>query len=298
MRAFEFISQEQEAYEAGAYRKAAGLDYRNPWHPEYQKVKHNAYKRGYSEAEYDPRLSRADPMNDDFSALAHQIRESVCDSSGCVDYLIVMELLEAAIENQCLLESAEPDLLAFIQGLHEKLHSSDAKPNDKFYVKSVMIVKDRLVVFDDPPGPKTLTNISTEPDGIVYVFEDGSSWPNKRMTDRSSMFTFLFDSKEKFDYFRSAIYLKTNKFISEASVAWRRGKGAPKQQFRCTSGPRAGRVVSSLRQCGEHPNPAKAAAMKVTRAKTKVKQARKAKRTKRVNPMSKIISRLNKARKK
>lgn len=155
MRAFEFISPEQQAYETGAYRKAAGLEYKNPWHPVHQKIMHDAYRDGYHEAEFDPELAALERLED---------------------------------------------------------------------------------------------------------------WPSEN--------------------------------LDETSIAWRRGKGKPKQQFRCSSGPRAGRVVSDIRQCGEHPNPAKAAAMKVTRAKTKVKQARKAKRTKRVNPVSKMIQRMNKLRKK
>lgn len=69
-------------------------------------------------------------------------------------------------------------------------------------------------------------------------------------------------------------------------------------KFRCTSGPRAGRVVSDLKQCGEHPDPAKAAKFRLTKAKKGARIVRKSKRTKRVNPMSKIITQLNKMRKK
>jgi len=148
MRAIEFIPREQEAYEAGAFRKASGLEYKNPWHPEHQRAMHDACRNGYHEAEYDPEL--------------------------------------AALE----------------------------------------------------------------------TIEEGGS------------------------------------------PAWRSSGRKPKMKFRCTSGPRAGRVVSDLRQCGEHPDPAKAAKFRLTKAKKGARMARKSKRTKKVSPMSKIIAQLNKMRRK
>ena len=98
---------------------------------------------------------------------------------------------------------------------------------------------------------------------------------------------------------RIAALIDSGEYVVESSVAWRRGSNKRiKPKFRCSSGPRAGRVVSDLAQCGEHPNPAKAAKMKLTRARTKVRAAKRSKKTKRVNPFSKLIQALNKARKK
>lgn len=87
--------------------------------------------------------------------------------------------------------------------------------------------------------------------------------------------------------------------LAETKVAWgRTGKqgklhGKTKLKFRCTTGSRAGRVVSDPAKCHAHPNIAKAQRMKKTRARTKVAQARKAKRTKKLNIASKIVRQLN-----
>ena len=68
------------------------------------------------------------------------------------------------------------------------------------------------------------------------------------------------------------------------------------QKFTCTSGPRAGKRVSSLAQCFAPIDIAKRIQMKKTRAKTAVRQARRAKRTKRIDPSSILTKILNKAR--
>ena len=87
--------------------------------------------------------------------------------------------------------------------------------------------------------------------------------------------------------------------LAETKVAWgRTGKqgrihGKTKLKFRCSSGPRAGRVVSDPSKCFAHPDIAKSQRMKKTRARTKVSQARKAKRTKKLNIASKLARQLN-----
>jgi hypothetical protein len=88
--------------------------------------------------------------------------------------------------------------------------------------------------------------------------------------------------------------------LAETRVAWgRTGKqgrihGKTKLKFRCTTGPRAGRVVSDPSKCFAHPDVARSQRMKKTRARTKVSQARKAKRTKKLNIASKLARQLNK----
>jgi hypothetical protein len=75
-------------------------------------------------------------------------------------------------------------------------------------------------------------------------------------------------------------------------------KGGVKQvqKFRCTSGPRAGKRVSSIAQCSAPVDVDKKIQMKMTRARTKVRQARRAKRTKRIDPSSLLARALNKGR--
>jgi len=84
------------------------------------------------------------------------------------------------------------------------------------------------------------------------------------------------------------------KGISERQVWARSGKKVVRK-FRCTSGPRKGRVVKSASQCFGAPDVKKRATLKRTKARLGKKITRKAKRTKRVNPASRRIQALNKA---
>lgn len=68
------------------------------------------------------------------------------------------------------------------------------------------------------------------------------------------------------------------------------------QKFICTGGPRAGRRVSSIAQCSAPVDVDKKIQMKKTRARTKVRQARRTKRTKRIDPSSLLAKALNKGR--
>ena len=81
--------------------------------------------------------------------------------------------------------------------------------------------------------------------------------------------------------------------LEEQKMIWGRSGDKIKLKYRCTSGPKAGRIVPDAKACSAPKDLAKAAQMKRTRATTKVRQARKAKKTKRVNPASKILARLN-----
>lgn len=78
-------------------------------------------------------------------------------------------------------------------------------------------------------------------------------------------------------------------------MVWARSGKNVTRKFRCTSGPRKGRIVKSANQCWAAPNVKKRAKLKQTRARLGSKMARKAKKTKRVNPASKRIQALNKA---
>tara|TARA_R110000822_G_scaffold309160_2_gene438182 strand:- start:128 stop:406 length:279 start_codon:yes stop_codon:yes gene_type:complete len=90
--------------------------------------------------------------------------------------------------------------------------------------------------------------------------------------------------------------MRASEFITEHTLVWARKKGssAPVMKWRCTSGPRKGRVVPTASKCGDAPDIAAKERMKKTRAKTKIMQARRAKKTKKINPASRLVSRLNK----
>ena len=84
--------------------------------------------------------------------------------------------------------------------------------------------------------------------------------------------------------------------IVEGTVFARSGKGNVTMKYRCDSGPRKGRIVAKPADCGGAVDPAKRAQMKKTRARLGSRMARKARRTKRTNPASIALRRLNKRR--
>ena len=93
--------------------------------------------------------------------------------------------------------------------------------------------------------------------------------------------------------------MKINEIVTEGMVFARVGAGGTgkskvKMKWRCDTGSRAGRIVGSPQQCGAAIDTKKRAAMKTTRARTKVVQARRAKRTKKFNVGSRIMQALNK----
>lgn len=82
--------------------------------------------------------------------------------------------------------------------------------------------------------------------------------------------------------------------IDEKQV-WARSGQKVTRKFRCTSGARKNRIVKSMSQCFAAPDIKKRAKLKQTRARLGSKMARKARKTKRVNPASKRVQALNKA---
>jgi hypothetical protein len=89
--------------------------------------------------------------------------------------------------------------------------------------------------------------------------------------------------------------MRASEFITETRKVFKKKPGSSRvsMKWRCAAGPRKGRVVADPAQCAAAPNLAKSAQMKLTRARTGIRQARKAKRTKRLNPASKLAARLN-----
>ena len=76
---------------------------------------------------------------------------------------------------------------------------------------------------------------------------------------------------------------------------WARSGKKVVRKYRCTAGPRKNRIVSKLQQCFAAPNVKKRMALKRIKARLGSRIARKAKRTKRINPASIRVQRLNKA---
>lgn len=88
-----------------------------------------------------------------------------------------------------------------------------------------------------------------------------------------------------------------NEPLVEAKLAWRRRGGKTIKAYRCTTGPRKGKLVSDLSQCVAPRDVNKANRLKHTKAKYGTKLARKARKTKKFNPAAKKTARINKARK-
>lgn len=87
-----------------------------------------------------------------------------------------------------------------------------------------------------------------------------------------------------------------NTVICEAKIVFaRRGKSVTKK-YRCTIGKRKGRVVASPQQCVAPIDLKKRFVLKRTKASKGQRMAKKARMTKRMNPASRIVARLNKAR--
>jgi hypothetical protein len=76
-------------------------------------------------------------------------------------------------------------------------------------------------------------------------------------------------------------------------MAWAKRGNKVVRKFRCTTGPRKGRIVSDLGQCFAAPDVKKRTRLKLTKARLGAKMARKAKKTKRVSPASKRVKALN-----
>ncbi len=81
--------------------------------------------------------------------------------------------------------------------------------------------------------------------------------------------------------------------LTEARMAWARKGNKIVRKYRCTSGPRKGRVVSSPAQCSKPIDMKKRMQLKRTKARMGSRIARKSKRTRRTNPASKMLKRLN-----
>ena len=87
-----------------------------------------------------------------------------------------------------------------------------------------------------------------------------------------------------------------NTIVSEAKVIFRARGGKVTRAFRCTVGPRKGRPVANPSQCAAPINLKKRFVMRRTKAAKGARMNKKAQRTKRLNPASRIAARLNKSR--
>ncbi len=82
----------------------------------------------------------------------------------------------------------------------------------------------------------------------------------------------------------------------EEGQTWARSGMKVVRKYRCSAGPRKNRIVAKMAQCFAAPDMKKKVAFKRTKARLGKRMARKAKKTKRINPASRRVQALNKAR--
>lgn len=82
--------------------------------------------------------------------------------------------------------------------------------------------------------------------------------------------------------------------VLEAKIVWARKDKKITRKYRCTLGNRKGRVVAEPGQCTAPIDLKKRFVLKKTKAQFGARMARKAKRTKKFNPASKMVRQLNK----
>jgi len=83
------------------------------------------------------------------------------------------------------------------------------------------------------------------------------------------------------------------KEITEGMAFAKRGNKVVRK-YRCTAGPRKGRIVADVAQCFAAPDVQKRNKLKITKARLGKRMTRKAQKTKRINPASKRVKALNK----
>ena len=88
--------------------------------------------------------------------------------------------------------------------------------------------------------------------------------------------------------------IKEFALVAEKQVWAKRGQSVVRK-YRCTSGNRKGRGVAQVSQCFKAPDIKKRITLKKTKARLGPRMARKARRTKRMNPVSRRVATLNKA---
>lgn len=84
--------------------------------------------------------------------------------------------------------------------------------------------------------------------------------------------------------------------VAEAKLVYGKRGNKVVRKFRCTVGKRKGRVVSEPSQCAKPIDLKKRFSLKKTKARLGGRMAKKAQRTKKFNPASRILRQLNKAR--
>ena len=90
--------------------------------------------------------------------------------------------------------------------------------------------------------------------------------------------------------------IETPVFLIETKAAWARRGNKVKRLYRCTSGPRKGRIVNEPSRCSKPIDLKKRMQMRKLKAAKGKMMVRKTKKTKRTNPASRRLKALNRRR--
>jgi hypothetical protein len=82
--------------------------------------------------------------------------------------------------------------------------------------------------------------------------------------------------------------------VVEAQLVWARSGNKVTRKYRCSVGQRAGRLVSNPSQCSKPIDMKKRMTLRKTKARMGARMAKKAQRTKKFNPASRVVQKLNK----
>lgn len=74
---------------------------------------------------------------------------------------------------------------------------------------------------------------------------------------------------------------------------WARSGKQVVRKYRCSSGPRKGKIVSDVNKCYTNMDTKKRSKMMLTKARLGKRMTKKARRTKKINPLSKHVNSLN-----
>ena len=192
-----------------------------------------------------------------------------------------------------------------VQFILKELGYNPGKPDGWFGKKTARAVmqfqKDNNLTVDGDPGKNTINKMidivqdeffGDEEDDITatYLDKDGKdtgipATRGKYGYDDYDMDKFNYDINKAID---------ASEDLEERQV-WARSGNKVVRKYRCTSGARKGRVVKEPAQCFRAKDIKKRMKMKQLKARLGVRMARKAKRTKRVNPASRRVQAMNRS---
>ena len=185
-----------------------------------------------------------------------------------------------------------------LQVMLKELGYNPGKPDGWFGRKTARAVmefqKDNNLKVDGDPGKNTINKLIDVVEKELYGDENDDieiSYLDDPSVDYK---TGDFDLDKITTIAKRAIDSAEAVELDEKQV-WAKSGQKVVRKYRCTAGSRKGRVVKEPAQCFRAPDVKRRIQLKKTKARMGARMARKAKRTKRVSPVSRRVAQLNKA---